>query len=60
MKVTCAYATTTVTSVEGVDGSPVTINITVDDWYISGVGSVKTVKSGDISETHILTSYTIP
>jgi hypothetical protein len=60
MKVTCVYAITTTTQVDATPGVPVNNSITITDWYVAGVGSVKTEKSGDIIETHELTSYSIP
>ena len=60
IKVTCNYTITTTTSIDGAAANPVTNTIAVTDWYVSKVGSVKTVKTGDISENIELTSYSIP
>ncbi len=59
-KVTCNYTINTITTINDAVGSPVTNKIDITDWYVSGVGSVKTVKTGDIEETHDLVSYSIP
>jgi hypothetical protein len=60
VKVTCVYTITTTTTIDANSGAPVTNNITITDWYVPGVGSVKTEKTGDIVETHELTGYSIP
>jgi len=61
-KVTCVYTITSTTDIDGETSpaSPVTNTINVTDWYTSGVGSVKTEKTGDITETKELTSYSVP
>jgi hypothetical protein len=60
LKVTCVYNITTTTQIDANPGPPVSVTINITDWYVSGVGSVKTEKTGDIIETHELTSYSIP
>jgi len=61
-KVTCIYTITATTDIDGetTPAKPVTNTITITDWYVSGVGSAKTEKTGDITETKELTSYSIP
>jgi hypothetical protein len=60
IKVTCVYTITTKTTIDANPGATVTNNITITDWYVPGVGSVKTEKTGDIIETKTLTAYSIP
>jgi hypothetical protein len=58
-KVTCVYNMTSTTEIDGNPGKPINNTINMTDWYVSGVGSVKTEKTGDIIESHELTSYSI-
>jgi hypothetical protein len=60
LKVTCIYTITTTTQIDANPGPPVTNTINITDWYVSGIGSVKTEKTGDIIETHELTGYSVP
>jgi hypothetical protein len=60
LKVTCVYVIVTKTSIDLNPGAPVTNNLTITDWYVAGIGSVKTEKTGDIIETKELTAYSIP
>jgi hypothetical protein len=60
LKVTCTYVIITKTSIDANPGAPVTNNITLTDWYVAGIGSVKTKKTGDIIESNELTAYSIP
>ena len=60
LKVTCVYTIATTTDIGSTPGTPITNTITMTDWYVLGVGSVKTEKTGDIIETHELTSYSVP
>jgi hypothetical protein len=60
LKVTCVYNITTTTQVDANPGKPVNSTITQTDWYVAGVGSVKTEQTGDIIDTNELTSYSIP
>jgi hypothetical protein len=59
-KVTCKYTINTITTINGETGKPVSVSFDVTDWYATGVGLVKGVKSGDIESVQELTSYKIP
>jgi len=62
LKVSCVYTITSLTEFQDQTGvsSPVITNETITDWFVVGVGSVKRETVGDISETAVLTSYSIP
>lgn len=61
VKITCNFDMTITMQMEGVSPAPGYINGTTTSWYAPGVGWVKSIGTGEGSESAIeLTSYTIP